>query len=335
MHPLTRKKLDEYFADVAKLHGVNSVANKFSIDPSIHQEFQDITREETSFLDLINLEIVEKQEGEVIGLDINTSLASVTDTSKEGNERAPAEAHNHKKLNEYKCQQVNFDSEMRHAMLDRWRGHDDFAERYARALAKQVGRDKIMMMFNGIERAANKSDRKANPLLQDTCMGILEKARRFAPDHVQTEKMTLGKGGDYENIDAMVFDLVEHKMPEHHQEDTELVVIVGRTLFHNKYLGLLNDSTQPTERVAANTLWASREVAGMRALRVPFFPKDAVLVTSLDNISIYTQENSLDRYILENPKKDRTEDYLSENLDFVFEDPTRFCFIDTGTIKVV
>lgn len=335
----TRQKFNEYCAFVAESNQYNGqpveVSKKFTIQTPVMQTYQDIMREEVGFLQLINMETVELQESETIGLDIGTTIAGVTDTTIVGNERQPAQVHKHEKLNRYRCEQVNFDTLLRYPTLDKWSGHDDFIERYGRALTKQMARDHVMIGWNGKERAANTSDRKNNPMLEDVAVGWLEKIRRNAPERIQTDPVTLGDEGDYKNIDALVFDLVENKMAEHHREDTDLVVIIGRKLFHNKYLGLLNDSTLPSERVNANVLWGSREIAGMRCLRVPYFPDDAVLVTRLDNLSIYTQDGSMRRTIIDNAKSDQVEEYTSKNIDFVVEDYTGLAMSDAGVIKVV
>jgi P2 family phage major capsid protein len=147
--------------------------------------------------------------------------------------------------------------------------------------------------------------------------------------------MTLGTGGDYKNIDALVYDLIENKMAEHHRDDTDLVCIVGRKLLHDKYLGLMNDNNAATERVALDVLFSTRQVAGMPAVVVPFFPATAILVTRLDNLSIYTQEGSLRRLMRERPEKNRVEDFMSQNMDYVIEDYTCLAHVAAGAITLV
>ncbi|MGS1363743.1 P2 family phage major capsid protein, partial [Proteus mirabilis] len=59
---------------------------------------------------------------------------------------------------------------------------------------------------------------------------------------------------------------------------------------------------------------------GLPAVRAPFFPDNAFFITRLDNLSIYFLADSRRRQVLDNPKRDRIENYESVNEDFVVED---------------
>ena len=73
----------------------------------------------------------------------------------------------------------------------------------------------------------------------------------------------------------------------------------------------------------------------MPAVVVPFFPATAILVTRLDNLSIYTQEGSLRRLMRERPEKNRVEDFMSQNMDYVIEDYTCLAHVAAGAITLV
>lgn len=53
---------------------------------------------------------------------------------------------------------------------------------------------------------------------------------------------------------------------------------------------------------------------------VPFFPQNALLVTKLDNLSIYVQEGTQRRQLKEEPEYDQLADYQSVNEAYVVED---------------
>jgi phage major capsid protein, P2 family len=57
----------------------------------------------------------------------------------------------------------------------------------------------------------------------------------------------------------------------------------------------------------------------LSAVRVPFFPAGAILITRLDNLSIYYQEGAMRRTFVDNAKRDQYEDYMSSNDAFVVE----------------
>lgn len=330
----TRVLYNQYRRVVAQNNGVEDAREMFTVAPPIAQQMEDIIREEAGFLNRIGAQTVINMKGETIGLDIGSTVASVTKTSGTTEEREPVEVLSLEKTNEYAVDQVDFDTAIRYATLDQWRVYPDFPERYARQLARQIGRDRIMIGWNGTGRAAVKSDRATNPKLQDVAKGWLAKITENAATRIQTDAITLGEAGDYKNLDSLVYDLIENKMAEHHREDTDLVCIVGRQLLHNKYLGLMNDNNAATERVALDVLFSTRQVAGMPAIVVPFFPADGLLVTRLDNLSIYTQEGSLRRLMRERPEKNRVEDFMSQNMDYVIEDYTCLAMVEPGAITL-
>ncbi|WP_368929717.1 P2 family phage major capsid protein, partial [Proteus mirabilis] len=63
-----------------------------------------------------------------------------------------------------------------------------------------------------------------------------------------------------------------------------------------------------------------KRIGGLPAVRAPFFPDNAFFITRLDNLSIYFLADSRRRQVLDNPKRDRIENYESVNEDFVVED---------------
>ena len=80
-------------------------------------------------------------------------------------------------------------------------------------MLKRQGLDRIMVGWNGTHAAAS-TNLTQYPLLQDVNKGWLQKMRERAASRVIREgaatgsKVRIGKGGDYANIDAAVFDLV-------------------------------------------------------------------------------------------------------------------------------
>jgi hypothetical protein len=141
------------------------------------------------------------------------------------------------------------------------------------------------------------TDRVANPLLQDVNEGWLHKIRTHAPERVLSDGEISAEGtsavyvaagvevvdgdatnvatakADYANLDALAFDVLDLLDPWH-RSDTDLVVIVGWKLVKDKYLNLLQAAGDTaTEREAAHRiLTLPKQLAGKRAVIVPFFP---------------------------------------------------------------
>ena len=180
MKKTTRFKFNAYLQQVAKLNGITDVGDvgkKFSVEPSVTQSLMNVVQESSEFLTRINMTPVAELKGEKVGVGVNGSIASTTDTDG-GKERQTADFTS-LESNKYECQQVNFDFHMRYNQLDLWARYQDFQLRIRNAIAKRQALDFIMAGFNGISRAAT-SDRAKNPMLQDVAVGWLQKYRNEA-----------------------------------------------------------------------------------------------------------------------------------------------------------
>lgn len=320
----TRVLFNQYLGRQAELNGIDDPSKKFSVTPSVEQTLEDKMRENSSFLQQINIIPKRDQSGEKVGLDMGSTIAGTKDTT--AGDRETQDVHTLDSKG-YNCQQVNYDTHIRYDVLDQWSRFQDFQTRIRNHVLNQIARDRIMIGFNGTSRAAN-SDRATYPLLQDVATGWLQKIRADKPANVLTAP-NIGDqtGATYKNIDAAVYDVTQTYLAEWYQDDPNLVVIMGRKLLKDKYLSLIDGNNAPTERNALNVIMTNKQVGGLPAVRVPFFPANAFLVTRLDNLSIYVQEQSRRRSIEENAKRDRVEDYQSAKEDWCIEDYdlTGFC----------
>ena len=306
MRQETRFKFNAYLSRVAELNGIDAgdVSKKFTVEPSVTQTLMNTMQESSDFLTRINIVPVSEMKGEKIGIGVTGSIASTSDTAG-GTERQPKDFS---KLasNKYECDQINFDFYIRYKTLDLWARYQDFQLRVRNAIIKRQSLDLIMAGFNGVRRAET-SDRSSNPMLQDVAVGWLQKYRNEAParvmskvtdeeGHTTSEVIRVGKGGDYASLDALVMDATNNLIEPWYQEDPDLVVIVGRQLLADKYF--------------------------------PIVPADAMLITKLENLSIYYMDDSHRRVIVENPKLDRVENYESMNIDYVVEDYAAGCLVE-------
>ncbi|EAT2842682.1 P2 family phage major capsid protein, partial [Salmonella enterica] len=129
-----------------------------------------------------------------------------------------------------------------------------------------------------------------------------------------------GPGGKYVNLDAVVMDTVNELIDVEYQDDDELVVVCGRELLSDKYFPLVNKEQDNSEKIAADLIISQKRMGGLQAVRAPFFPANALLITRLDNLSIYWQEDTRRRSVIDNPKRDRIENFESVNEAYVVED---------------
>lgn len=322
MHNDTRRAFNDYLIALAQLNGVDSVTQSFTVEPSVQQTIENRMQESSDFLQRINVLGVSQQAGQKVGLGIGSPVAGTTDTDV-----ADRETSDPTTLDDvgYFCTQTNFDTHIKYSKLDAWRKFPNFQTLIRDLIIKRQALDRIMIGFNGVSRAAT-SNKATNPLLQDVNKGWLQKYREFAPARVLAEvvaasgQVTYGDGGDFANLDAIVFDAVSNLIEPWYQDDTELVAVCGRSLLHDKYFPMVNKAQAPTESLASDIIISQKRVGGLPAVRVPSFPANAVLVTRLDNLSVYWQEEGRRRNVVDNSKRDRIENYESSNDAYVVED---------------
>lgn len=331
MRKETKVKFNGYMTQLGHIYGVEPqefATSKVEITPSAAQKLESKIQLSAVFLTKINIVPVKDQVGEKIGIGIGSTVAGTTDTTKQ--DREPTDPTQLAKQG-YHCRQTNFDTAIRYEKLDMWAMFEDFQRRIRDAIIQRQALDRIMIGFNGTSRAAT-SNREVNKLLQDVNVGWLHKIRLEAPDHVlgsstdkDTNKITpepikVGKGEDYENLDALVMQAIDHAISEVYADDTDLVVICGRSLLADKYFPIVNRDQANTEVLAADVIISQKRLGGLPAVRVPYFPKNGMLITRLDNLSIYWQIESRRRQVKDNAKRDRVENYESVNEDYIIED---------------
>lgn len=320
-----RAALAGYFAQIAALNGVpiTDIAKSFTAVPSVAQTLETKMQEGSEFLSRINMITVPEMEGERLYLGVTGLLASRTDTSGEGRRktRSPSGLTNWK----YRCEKTNFDTHILYALIDAWAKFPDFQVRVRDAIIKMQARDRMRIGFHGTSVAAE-TDPVANPNGEDVNKGWLHHLRTDAPAQVigsgpagAASKINIGAGQDYANLDALVYDMITGLDPWY-QDDTDLVALVGRDLLHDKYFPMINQDQAPTEQLARDIIVSQKRLGGLPAVRVPSFPAGKILVTTYDNLSIYTQDGTRRRRVVDNAERDRVENFESVNDAYVVED---------------
>lgn len=331
----TRRLYNAYLDQVAKLNGVESAAEKFTVEPSVQQTLETKIQESSEFLGRINMVGVAEQMGDKIGLGVSGPIASTTNTTT--TDRATRDVTVMDEQG-YVCTQTNFDTHLTYAKIDAWAKFQDFQTRIRDAILRRQALDRIMIGFNGASRQAT-SDFGTNQLLQDVNIGWLQKYRTHASDRVLAEvvaasgKVTVGATGDYKNLDALVFDAINNMIEPWYQEDGGLVAIMSRDLLADKYFPLINTANPPSEQAALDMVISQKRVGGVQAVRVPYMPAGKIFITSLENLSIYWQEGARRRTVVDNAKRDRVENYESSNEAYVIEDYGFGCLVEN--IKLV
>jgi len=339
----TRILFNSYVSQIALINGVPDATVQFTVAPVVQQTLVERIQQSSEFLSSINMELVPAQEGDKVGIGVTRTIAGRTNTAN-NNRRQPSDPTDSAEIDGYRCEKTDFDWAIPYAKLDAWRHKPDFETILRDAILKQQGRDTIMIGWNGTS-VAPQTDRAANPLLQDVNKGWLHKIRTVAPARWLNDGALTADGtkaiyvasgvdlfnpdagnaatarADYVNLDALVIDAIE-LLDEWQRDSTDLVVIVGRDLVHDKYFPMINNAgDKATEQEARDRILRSdKQIGGLPAVRVPFFPARALLITSLDNLSIYEQEETRRRQLKDESEYNRMANYESANVAYVVED---------------
>ena len=271
---------------IASTYGVASAREEFNVSPTHAQTLNEKITHTSAFLQRINVVPVSEIKGEKVMLGLSGTVTGRTNTNT-----ADRVARNVLGLDgqPYELFETHSDVALKYATIDAWAKFPNFPQRYAAAVQKQIGLDRIMIGWNGTSAAVD-TDRVANPLLQDVNKGWLQIAREQAPEQVLAEgsvavgKIQIGATGDYPNLDALVHD-VSLMIEEEHRDAGDLVVIVGRELLaHDKAKLYAAQGGTPTEKERLEMAQVIATYGGLPAYTCPFFPGKGVVVTSFDNL---------------------------------------------------
>lgn len=202
---------------------------------------------------------------------------------------------------------------------------DQLAALYAEYVQTQIALDQMQIGWHGVSAADNtkKDD------LSDVNIGWLQHLRNQRPDNVykgntSNQIKIFGEGAEYGSLDELALDL-KQGLAFRHQNRTDLVFLVGAELANAESRFISKAAKlKPTERAALNSSALMGSFGGMQSITPPNFPAKGAVVTTLSNLSIYTQSASQRRRIKDDDDKMgivdsyyRMEGYVVEDLDLM------------------
>ncbi|WP_324622617.1 phage major capsid protein, P2 family [Delftia lacustris] len=326
----TAALFDAYTQRQAQLSGVASVGRHFNVSPSVQQKLETRMQESSSFLKSISVLPVTPQKGDKVGLSLTRPVASRTDTDANGPRKTKDPTGKDK--SGYECRQIDSDTHIKYAMLDAWAHFPDFQVRISNLIAERNALDRIMVGWNGVKAEAT-TNLTTNPLLQDLTKGWLQRLREEAPQRVMSSgkvagKVTVGPGGDYKNLDALAMDAKHSLIDAWHRKSAALRAICSDDLMHDKLFPIVNNNDLPSERLAADMVVSQMRLGGTQAVTVPFFIDGGLLITPLENLSIYWQRDARRKAIIDNPAMNQVDFFNSSNDDYVIEDFGACAFVE-------
>ena len=109
-------------------------------------------------------------------------------------------------------------------------------------------------------------------------------------------------------------------------------MLVGRELIAAAQYKLFTDADTPTEHNAAQKL--DKSIAGRPALVPAHFPSKMMLVTSLKNLSVYTQKGTQRRKVRDNDDKAQLESSYWRMEGYHVETLNKYAAFDTAAIEI-
>ncbi len=321
---------------IAETYNVQDASRQFAVEPTIAQELNDKITEKSDFLSRINVVPVSEIKGQKVMIGVTGPVSSRTNTKT-----TDREAKDFSDLSglDYELFHTESDVGLSFAKIDSWAKFPDFSDRYSAAVQRQIALDRIMIGWHGTH-AAPQTDIVANPMLQDVNKGWLQLAREQIPAQVLKEgkaagKITLGAGGDYANLDALVHD-VKQMIDPVFRDAGDLIAIIGSDLLaSDKGKLYAKQGDTPTEKDRIEGAQVIATYGGLPSFLIPHFPATGVVVTSWDNLSLYFQDSSWRRHLIENPKRSRVEDYNGRNEGYVIEQLEKFAAIEAGNLELI
>lgn len=334
MKETTRAKFEQVMKQIAQTYGVQTVTRQFAATPEHEQRLQDKIVELDSFLSAINVITVPEMKAQNILGSASGPVSGRTDTSVDGQERKPRNVLGLDTF-EYELFKTDSDVYMLYSTMDVWAKFKDLGERYAKYVRQRIANDRVTIGWYGEDAAAD-TDLATYPMLQDVNKGWLQYMRENLAANILIEGATpgeirIGSDGDYANLDHAVSDLAEG-IPAYLKQN--LVTLIGSELVGREKSELYKAlSQQPTEKTMATASLTS--FGGLPWSTPNNFPSRGIVITSLDNLSIYVQEGTWRRHIKDEPKKDRVEDYNSRNEGYLVETPEKFVGVEFDNVKLL
>lgn len=333
--------LGNYFSALAKTYGVkvDQIVSGFNPNSSVYPTFFNrglavISEDENHSLTEINVVMVEDRQGESFLWAGGTPCTSRTNMDNEDRETTSLLEN----PSTYVTKETQCDIHLPFGTIQKWsvssknKNHtknqkSSFANKYTDFVTRRVVTDVLNIGFNGVECLEKTTPGK---LLTGVNKGWIQIVKEQKPEQVLSDPLTIGLGGDYVNLDAAVADVLDTSIDLSLHED--LVCIISDNLISDERQKLYQSSEFHLEKKLTSDTF--KHFGGLDRVKIPNFPSDTIVVTSLDNLSVYIKESTIFRQVVNNPKRNRVEDYQHREEAYIVENLSKFAAITDLKEKV-
>ena len=225
----------------------------------------------------------------------------------------------------YRCAKMNTDTSIPYARMMQW-SPDEFKRFYTEQTQKRLGVDRLIVGWHGVSDTATQTNPTADPFLRDIAKGWLQMMREQYPQNVVDEQMIVGsippaslEPNAYGCVDEAVLDMI-HKIPPLFRDN--LVCIVGDAVLFNEQQRIYSAGEYLVEKYA--TADTFKIFAGIPRVECVGFPSNSIVVTSLDNLSIYIKDGASFRQVQNVPQRECSRDYQTHEIAYVVENMRKF-----------
>lgn len=323
--------LGNHFSAMAKSYNISSADISKGFNPNgaiipvfFHRGFESLSTDENHPLSDINVVMVEDRQGDAFlwaGGEPCTSRANMDNSDRETSSLLGNPST-------YATKETQCDVHIPYGIISKWavasksnnyssETKKSFSAKYTDFVQKRVCSDVLNIGFNGVSADPETTPSKK---LTNVNKGWIQIAKDQAAAQVMDVPLTVGQGGDYFNLDAAVADLLDNFIDISLRDG--LVCIISDNLISDERQRFYNSTEFHTEK--KNTSDTFTHFGGLDNVRIPNFPDNSIVITSLDNLSVYIKESTTYRQIECNSKRNRVEDYQHREEAYVVENLAKF-----------
>lgn len=340
----TSKRIKNLLANTKRAYSLHSDGLYFAVDAPRETKLKKAIMESNDFLKKINTTDVNQIKGQAVTVG-SDQLSTGRDATRFAGTEPTIDGY------EYELSVTDTVVHISWARLAEWAnsgGQKEFEQKLWAYVTEQIGADMLRVAWNGTH-AAKKTDPKKFPNGEDINEGWHARIIRIAPAQVVGASLdgsgteiyfdpdgTRDANGnplfDYKTLDAMAMDLINSVIHPAFRNSPDLVVIVGHDLMAAAQYRLYTEADKPSEHNAAQKL--DKSIAGRTAYTVPYFPGKRMVVTSLKNLSIYTQKGTRRRKTKDNDDKGRVESFYWRYEGYMVEEPLKYAAFDENSVVI-
>jgi P2 family phage major capsid protein len=315
--------LNHYRAELAKQYGLapEQIKEQFNVSPPMETRLRDALLASADFLNRITMADVDQLTGQVVEVGIGGLYTGRKENGRFTKNVGVAG-------NSYTLVETDSCAALPWATLSSWANSGGEGEFFARVNSfanRCFALDMIRIGWHGVAKTAATTDPTANPNGEDVNKGWIQLAKEFNNgSQVVTTKVYFDAdgAGDYKTLDAIASDIINNQIDPVYRTDPRLVVLVGADLLSAAQARLFDEANKPTEQQAAQSL--ANTIAGRPAMSPPFFPANAIVVTMLENLHLYTQRGTRQRQADNNQDRKAWENKYWRNEGYAIGDYMAF-----------